>query len=173
MSADWRVRMLVARLSAFLVDVAVTAAIIGTAQAALLALGLNPVGGPIGQGQRHLWVAATATLPALLYFVATSWLHGATLGQRVTALRLLPLDGEGRVPMVRLVLRFALLLALFELVHTAMLHQALWAFIGVYVLAGALGLSMLLHPETRGLHDLLGGTRVVRRHGHAEAEEDD
>ena len=168
MNAAWRVRMLVARLSGFVVDVGVTAIIILTAQAVLWGLGLNPAGRAIGAGQRHLWVAATATLPALLYFVVTSWLHGATLGQRLLHLRLVPMSGEGRPAMPALLLRFAVLLALFELTHTAMLHSLWWAFIGVYVLAGALGLSMLLHPEARGLHDLVSGTRVVRRHGEAE-----
>ena len=162
---DWRVGMLVARLSAFLIDIAVTAAMIGTVQAVLWGLGLNPFAQPIGAGLRHLWVLVTATLPALLYFVATSWLHEQTLGQRLLALRTVRADGEGRVPLARLVVRFAVLLALFELTHTAMLYSAWWAFLGVNALAGALGLSMLLHPQTRGLHDRLSGSTVVRRHG--------
>ena len=156
--------MLVARLSAFLIDVGVTAGMILAVQAALWALDLNPIAQPIGAGLRHLWVVVTATLPALLYFVATSWLHEATLGQRLLHLRLVRAEGDGRVPLPRLLIRFGLLLALFELTHTAMLYGVWWAFIAVYVLAGALGASMLLHPETRGLHDRLSGSRVVRRH---------
>ena len=157
--------MLVARLSAFLIDIAVTAAMILSVQAVLWGVGLNPIAQPIGAGLRHRWVVVTATLPALLYFVATSWLHEATLGQRLLHLRLVRADGEGRVPLPRLVVRFAVLLALFELTHTAMLYSAWSAFIAVYVLAGALGATMMLHPETRGLHDRLSGARVVRRHG--------
>ena len=167
MSPDWRVHMLIARVSGYVVDVGVTVAMIMAAQGALWALGLNPASGPVDARLLHLWIAATGTLPALLYFVVTSWLHGATLGQRLLNLRLLPARGEGRVPLPRLVLRFALLLAPFELNHAAMLHRAWWAFLAMYALVGLIGLSMLLHRETRGLHDLLGRTRVVRRHGEA------
>lgn len=165
--------MLIARLSAFLIDIAVTAGMILTVQGVLWAVGLNPIAHPIGAGLRHLWVVVTASLPALLYFVATSWLHEQTLGQRLLALRTVRAEGDGRVPLARLVVRFAVLLALFELTHTAMLYSAWWAFIAVYVLGGVLGATMLLHPETRGLHDRLSGTRVVRRHGDAAAETDD
>ena len=169
MSADWRVHMLIARLSGYAVDIGVTLAMILSVQGVLWALGLNPASGAIDARLLHLWIAATGTLPALLYFVATSWLHGATLGQRLLHLRLLPADGEGRVPLPRLVLRYAVLLAPFELNHAAMLHRAWWAFLAMYALVGAMGLSMLLNRETRGLHDLLGRTRVVRRHGEAGA----
>jgi uncharacterized RDD family membrane protein YckC len=161
----WRLRLFVARMSAYAVDVVITGAIVLVSQLAIWKAGLNPVAPDPTAVKLHLWVALTVNVPVLAYFVITTRLYGATLGKSVLKLQTLPAEGEGRVPTPRLLVRYLVVLAPFEVNHTAMFHEWVWAFAAVYVLAGIILVSMFLHPEGRGVHDRIAGTRVARRHG--------
>ena len=163
--AEWRLRLFLARLSAYAVDVLVTAAMVLVSQLAIWRLGLNPVAGERTAAQLHLWVALTVNVPVLAYFVITTRAYGATLGKRLLNLQVTRAGDEARPALGPTVLRYLVVLAPFEVNHTAMFHGWWWAFILVYVLVGLILASMLLQAEGRGVHDLLAGTRVVRRHG--------
>jgi uncharacterized RDD family membrane protein YckC len=166
-SRDWRLRLLLARVSAYLLDVLITGGIVLASQGAIWRAGLNPVAADPSPALLHAWIAATISAPVFLYFVATTWLHGATYGQKVVNLRVEPAAGEGRLSLPRVIARYAVVLAPFELNHAAMIHQAWWAFGAVYLLVFLLLGSAMAHPEGRALHDLIAGSRVVRRRGEA------
>ena len=163
-NVEWRLRLFLARASAFLIDLLVTVAILGASQLVLWRTGIGPVGGFWPAPAVHAWVTATATLPAYLYFVVTTRLFGATFGKSLLKLTVTRAQSESRPALAAVLLRYLLVIAPFELNHAAMIHGAWWAFIAVYLLVGLLGASMLFHHEGRGLHDRIAGTRVVRRH---------
>ena len=168
MKLEWRLSQFLARASAYVIDVLLTAAIVLPTQGVLFWTRLNPVVDDPTATKVHLWVMATVTVPVLLYFVATTRLFGATLGKSILKLQTTAADGESPLPLPRIVLRYMIVLAPFELNHIAMASEAWPAFIGVYVAGLVLGGSVLLQPEGRGLHDLAVGSRVVRRHVHSE-----
>ena len=168
MKLEWRLGQFLARAQAYVIDVLLTAAIVLPTQGLMFWTRLNPVVADLTAAKVHLWVLATVTLPVLVYFVLTTHLFGATLGKSILKLQTTAADGEGRLPLPRIVLRYLIVLAPFELNHVAMAYEAWPAFIGVYVAALVLGGSVLLQPEGRGLHDLAVGSRVVRRHAHTE-----
>jgi len=162
---QWRLRLFLARVSAYALDVLVTAAVVLVSQLVIWKLGFNPVVGDPTAARLHLWVALTVDVPVLAYFVSTTRAFGATFGTWVLKLQVTRTDDESRPPLLRVVLRYLIVLAPFEVNHTAMFHGWWWAFIAVYVLVGLLLASMLLQKEGRGVHDLAAGTRVIRRHG--------
>ncbi len=83
----WRLRLFVARVMAYVFDVVLTAGMIAVSQAVIWRAGWNPLDRMSTHGQLHAWVSVTVTIPVFLYFVATTWLHGATYGQSLLKLR--------------------------------------------------------------------------------------
>ena len=165
MRLEWRLNLFLARVSAYALDVLVTGAMVGVSQLVIWKAGLNPVAPAPTASTLHLWVALTVNVPVFAYFVATTRLFGATFGKWILKLQVVRASGEDPPSLAAVVLRYLVVLAPFELNHTAMFHEWWWAFLGVYVLVGVILGSMLLQPEGRGVHDLLAGTRVMRRHG--------
>ena len=163
--AGWRLRLFLARVSAYALDVLITAAMVLVTQLVIWKAGFNPIAPRATAAQLHLWVALTVNVPVFAYFVLTTRAFGATLGKWVLKLQVVRAAGEERPSLWSTVVRYLVVLAPFEVNHTAMFHSWWWAFIAVYLLVGLILGSMLLHPEGRGVHDLLAGSRVVRRHG--------
>jgi uncharacterized RDD family membrane protein YckC len=160
----WRIRLFLARVVAYLFDFLLTLAIVLASQAVIWRAGWNPLPPRPEPDDLHAWVTVTVTLPVFLYFVASTWLHGATFGQSLLKLRVSPVEREGRLALGRTLVRYVIVLAPFELNHIAWFYQLWWVLGAVYLLAGLLLASMVLQPEGRGFHDLVAGSRVIRRH---------
>lgn len=160
MTLERRLRLFVRRAGAYGIDIVLLFAVIVATQGLIWAIGLNPVAADPQPWPMHAWVFAGVTLPVLLYFSLMVSRRGATLGQSALKLRVLT-DGEGRPPFGRSLLRAAILLLPWELIHTAMFHQWWWALAAAYVGLAVLIGSVVLQAEGRGLHDRAGGVRVV------------
>ena len=161
MTLKRRLRLFIRRSGGYLLDVALLALVLLGAQALILKLGLNPLGADPQPGPLHRWVFATVTLPALLYFALMSSARGATLGQRVLHLGVVDAAGGERLPFARALIRAAVLLGPWELIHTAIFHGWGWAYLAAYAALGVLVFSIVLQQEGRGLHDLASGGRVI------------
>lgn len=158
------------RLAAYVLDVAALAIVLVPLSFAIGSL----VGSDLSTGL-EVWVRSlqTISLPAWLYFILTDALAGGrSLGKR--ALGLQTLMGDGGPPNMRAsVLRTAVKLAPWELIHLAFFALApqLGGFGGAQILAaGASYLLMFVYLVValrnggrRSVPDLLAGTAVDRR----------
>jgi uncharacterized RDD family membrane protein YckC len=177
----------VRRAAAFVIDLAVVVA----AVVLLLQLVLDPLRDTFGPGWMRVgwfyigYTLLTVSLPVWLYFAGyESSDFQATLAKRWLGIGLTS-TRPGRVTFGRAFLRTIARLLPFEIAHvvtvvpanpfvdplTGMLTIPALDSLGPSVLAGllvsvlmlgALLFSVMLHPDGRGVHDLLAGTFVVR-----------
>ena len=179
MKADARERPyagLAPRIAAYFVDCLLLFAGVILLQAALYIV--NPIlsmmrsGHVPTDGQVHLWVSTSVTIPCLIYF--TLMLRSsrqATLGLRLLKLRAADVTG-GRIGLAQALLRSAVLLIPFELNHSVIFHLSprgappsmpfylgiagVWVVIAIYIA------SVILTPRHQSVHDLVAHTIVQR-----------
>lgn len=163
MTIERRLRHLIRRIGAYFLDVVLLFPLIAASQALLFVLGLNPIAADPTPWRLHPWVVATVTIPVLLYFALTTSRFGATLGQRLLKLQVTRTTSDERIAPVPSLLRAAVMLTPWELIHTAIFHRWWWALALAYVWLGALVLSAAIDREGRGAHDRLAGAKVTPR----------
>ena len=174
------------RLAAFLVDVV----IVYVAVVILLQLVLDPLREALGPGWVRVgwfyigYTLLTVSLPTWLYFAGyESSQEQATLGKRWLGVVVTGPDG-GEAPFWRALLRTLVKLLPFEVAHMAIALPANpfvdplsgtftvpaledlggSVVIGILIallMLGAILLTAALHPDRRGLHDLVAGTYVM------------
>jgi uncharacterized RDD family membrane protein YckC len=172
------------RTSAFAIDCALTALLLIALYRLLLATGLIPQSG----AHRLLYAAVTFCIVFLLYFtIFESRGSHATFGKRLTGVDVVPISAA-RVSFRRALSRNVIKL-LPILIVPAIAASSVAAFVDpvtdrftipaldalgaavlggillALVLLGVLLFSIMLHPDGRGMHDVLAGTFVVRSTG--------
>lgn len=107
--------------------------------------------------------------------------QGQTIGKRILGIQVLRLDG-GYLSVPQSLLRYAILAAVSYssgiiaaigvFVPAAATSETLRVVMSMLALAGFLGCSVMviLHPQKRGLHDLLAGSIVVRKGAYDQQE---
>lgn len=174
------------RAAAFVVDLA----IVGIAVIFLLQVVLDPLRQALGPGWLRVgavyigYVLLTVSFPTWLYFAGyESGADQATPGKRWLAVRVTRVDGSP-MSFPRALLRTVLKLLPFEVAHVcvalpanpfldpvtgeltipaldAMQAGTLAGLLAALLLFGLLLFTTMLHPDGRGVHDILAGTFVV------------
>ncbi|MEM8484806.1 MAG: RDD family protein [Bacteroidota bacterium] len=120
----------------------------------------------------EMYTLVTVSLPVWLYFILfEKAASGTTPGKKLLGLRVRTVAGLKRISTKQAVLRNAVKLLPWELAHLAnnlpvplMYAEApdfRWGFVACGILMGGLMVSVVVHRQRRGLHDLAAGTRVV------------
>lgn len=177
MEADSRQKLyagVAARIAAYFIDCLLLFLGVIVLQAALYLV--NPIvsimrsGQVPTNGQVHLWVSTSVTIPCLLYFaLMLCSSRQATLGMRLLKLRVGSVEG-GRIGFAQALLRSAVLLIPFELNHSVIFHllprgappstpfflgiAGVWVVIAIYVAL------VILTPRRQSAHDLVARTIV-------------
>jgi uncharacterized RDD family membrane protein YckC len=111
--------------------------------------------------------SVAATLMAGAYFVG-SWLRsGATPGQRLLGMRVVRIEGEGRLRPGQAVGRWLLLGTPLGLISTLLGPPSVIGAVLVVAIAlwfALLFISTTRGPRKRGFHDRITGSVVIRRH---------
>ena len=161
MTLERRFRLLIRRSGAYLLDAVLLAAVLLPIQGLLLWADVNPMERSLRGWPLHGWAFATITGPSWLYFGLLPAFRGATVGHGLLKLHVEGQAGGARPSVGGALLRAAVLLGPYELIHFAVFHGWGWALAAAYAGWALLILSVVRQGEGRGLHDLVGGARVV------------
>lgn len=141
--------------------------------AVILFAGEVKVSNPYNVARLQALGFVSLTLPVLIYFIASEYFWGASVGKRIMRLQLVTPEHQ-RPKLGQVVLRTCIKFLPWELAHFCVHHlvaagiekrdpsaMVMVLLIGVYVLAGYYLLTMFRGEGRRTLYDRLAGTQVV------------